>query len=237
MDKFGVGDSFMHELSMVNLGSLPRSYLIKQKIDALNKLCHVVTTPGKAEGAQISFHGALQERLEDFVNSNPDFDYANENLKIKLSGNGARMTRNTSFIILSFALLQGLDDVMSAKGNHSVGVVKARQTYDTLKESFKDIFKEINDLNDKKTITVKGRELKVELCLGGDYKFILIMLGLKGATSHCACAWCKVHKDNRHDMTIDLNHYNSEPLKRTLKELEKWLVREKTITVVNMLLY
>lgn len=227
MDKFGVGDSFIHELSMANQGSLPRSYLVNQIRNALNKLCHVVRTPGEAEGAQISFYGALQEKLEDLLTSNPNFDYANENVKIKLSGDGARMTRNTSFIISSFAFLQGLDDVMSAKGNHSVGVVKGSESYHTLKESFKDIFKEINDLNDKKKITVKWKELKVELFLGGDYKFILNMLGLKGATSHYACSWCKVHKDDRHDMSFDLDHYNSAPLKRTLEELKEMAGNKK----------
>lgn len=129
------------------------------------------------------------------------------------------MTRNTSFILLSFALLQGADDVMSAKGNHTIAVVKGAEKYYTLKESFRDVFEEINQLNERKTIQVRGRDCEVELFLGGDYKFILIMLGLKGATSHYACAWCKVHKDNRHDMQFNLDHYNTEPLKRTLQEL------------------
>ena len=218
LDKYGVGDSFFHELSMSNTAGLTRSYLIKQRRDDLNRMCHVVATPGKAEGAQLSFNSILLERLEDFIETNPDFDYDNQTIKIKLSGDGARMTRNTSFIILSFALLQGADDVMSARGNHTIAVVKSSEKYATLKESFQDVFKEINYLNERK-ISVKGRDCNVELFLGGDYKFILIMLGLKGATSHYACAWCKVHKDSRYDMQFDLNHYNTEPMQRTLQKI------------------
>ncbi len=37
-------------------------------------------------------------------------------LKVKISGDGAKMTRNTSFVIMSFSLLD-CDDVMSSKGN------------------------------------------------------------------------------------------------------------------------
>lgn len=57
--------------------------------------------------------------------------------------------------------------------------------------------------------------------MGGDYKFILIMLGLKGATSFYACAWCKVHKDKRWDMNHEKDFYNKPPLQRTLKELKE----------------
>ena len=40
---------------MSNTAGLPRSYLIKQRQDHLNIMCHVIITPGKAEGAQLSF--------------------------------------------------------------------------------------------------------------------------------------------------------------------------------------
>ena len=46
MDKFGVGDNFIHELSMSPGSNFARSYLIKKKRDDLNKLCTIFTTPG-----------------------------------------------------------------------------------------------------------------------------------------------------------------------------------------------
>ena len=46
------------------------------------------------------------------------------------------MTRNSSFILLSFALLKGAQNVMSARGNHTIAVVKGAEKYETLKESF-----------------------------------------------------------------------------------------------------
>lgn len=55
--------------------------------------------------------------------------------------------------------------------------------------------------------------------MGGDYKFLLIVCGLSGATSNYACLYCKVHKDQRWDTSKDLAYYNQLPLARSLHEL------------------
>ena len=52
------------------------------------------------------------------------------------------------------------------------------------------------------------------------------MMGLKGATSHYACVWCKIHKNNRWDTSFNLDHYQSPDLKRSLKEMFE-LARKK----------
>ena len=44
------------------------------------------------------------------------------------------------------------------------------------------------------------------------------MLGMKGATSHYACLWCKIPKEHRWQMDKDLDYYNSHPLQHTLEE-------------------
>ena len=58
LDKFCVGDSLYHELTMV-MDGLPKSYLVKQRRDQLNDICYIISTPGEAEGAQISFTDLL----------------------------------------------------------------------------------------------------------------------------------------------------------------------------------
>ena len=50
LDKFCVGDSFYHELTMI-IDGLAKSYLIKQRRGQLNNISNVVPTPGKADGA------------------------------------------------------------------------------------------------------------------------------------------------------------------------------------------
>ena len=106
LDKFCEGDCFYHD-------GLPKSYLVKQRRDQLNNICHVTHTPGTTEGAQMSFNDLLKERIKDDLLSHPD-DH-DQTIKVKISGYGARMTRNSSFVWPRFALLQVGDDVMAAK--------------------------------------------------------------------------------------------------------------------------
>ena len=214
LDKFCVGDNFYHELTMV-VDGLPKSYLVKQRRSQLNDICHITSTPGEAEGAQMSFNDLLKERIKDYVESHPNVNH----IQVKISGDGARMTRNSSFILMSFALLHSDDEVMAAKGNHTIAVVKGKEDYATLKQSFGDVFKDINSLISKNKIEVGGKSINLEFFLGGDYKFILLMMGLKGATSHYACVWCKIHKDKRWDTSLNLEHYQSPALKRSLQEM------------------
>ena len=108
---------------------------------------------------------------------------------------------------------------MSVKGNRTLGIVNGTESYHTIKESFQSLFNEVNDLTAKGKMNVDGQEIQTELYLGGDYKFILLMLGLKGATSNYACAWCKTHKNDRWRINNDYTSYNTPPLARTLKEM------------------
>lgn len=77
-------------------------------------------------------------------------------------------------------------DLISERRNHASVIVKGSEKHHTLKDSFGNAFTNI------KKIT-----LEFFLGGGGDYKLILIMLGLKGATAFYACTWHKVHKDHR----------------------------------------
>ncbi|XP_066016033.1 uncharacterized protein [Pocillopora verrucosa] len=222
LDKFCVGDNFYHELTMV-VDGLPKSYLVKQRRSQLNDICHITSTPGETEGAQTSFTDLLRDRVQDYVASHPHVDH----VQIKISGDGARMTRNSSFILMSFALLHSDDEVMAAKGNHTIAVVKGKEHYNTLRQSFEDVFKDINSLISKKKIEVGGKSINLEFFLGGDYKFILLVMGLKGATSHYACVWCKIHKDMRWDTSFNLDHYQSPDLRRTLTEMFELVKKKK----------
>jgi len=121
---------------------------------------------------------------------------------------------------MSFALLDLGDDVIATKGNHAIAVVKGKDNFKTLQESFTDVFNEINKLhvNSENKIEVNDRVINLEFFLGGDYKFILLMMGLKGATSHYTCVW---HKDNRWDTSFPLHHSESSNPKRTIKEISE----------------
>ena len=66
LDKFGVSDSFAHDLTMV-FKELPRSYFIKECRRSTNKNCVIQPIPGNFPGAQISFQAKLKEKIKLLV--------------------------------------------------------------------------------------------------------------------------------------------------------------------------
>ena len=58
--------------------------------------------------------------------------------------------------------------------------------------------------------------------LGGDYKFLLMVMGLKGSTSDYSCLWCKIHKLQRCEMSKDIDFHNTGEIKRTLQEIREF---------------
>ncbi|CAH3107988.1 unnamed protein product, partial [Pocillopora meandrina] len=97
------------------------------------------------------------------------------------------MSRTTNFMILSFSILQTGDRVMSFKGNRTLCIVNGPEKYDTLKTSLGNVISDINCIIKNSKIEVDVKEVKIEMFLGGDYKFLLMTVGLKGATSDYAC--------------------------------------------------
>ena len=109
------------------------------------------------------------------LNEKPEIK--NNKIEIKLSGDGARMSRATNFMLMSFSLLQLNEKVMSSKHNKTFAIINGPENYDTLKTSLSKSFNEINDLIEKGTLSVDGEDVQVEFFLGGDMKFLLMIMG------------------------------------------------------------
>ena len=97
---------------------------------------------------------------------------------MKLSGDGARMTRSTNFIMFLFALLQK-PNVMSSKSNRTVAIVNGKEEYETLASSLKDFFQEVNSLIAQGAILIDGQKVKLDFFLGGDFKFLAMIRGIQ----------------------------------------------------------
>ena len=80
---------------------------------------------------------------------------------------------------------------------------------------------EVNQLISKGTISIDGEDIQLEFFLGGDMKFLLVILGLNSAGADYACLWCKIHKDDRWDTSKPINYYNEEPMRCTLEEIKR----------------
>lgn len=136
-----MGFEFYHELGKIENG-VPRSYPIKQCRNNLNKLCYVTSASGKFEGAQIPYKSLLSQQISASEQENPAFDFDNETfeIEIKISGDGAKMTEKTNYILLFYAPLQKKDEVMAAKGTHTIAVVNGIEKYEIIQVALKDVF-------------------------------------------------------------------------------------------------
>ena len=63
------------------------------------------------------------------------------------------------------------------------------ENYETLKESLSNLFRVINELISTETILIDREHVKLEFLLGGDMKYLLMILGLASATSNHAYLW------------------------------------------------
>ena len=234
LDKFCASDELYHELTMI-CDDLPKSYLIKQKRNQLNNICNIEPVPGQYPGAQISFTETLKSHVKELLQTDPSHDMT-EPIKVKISGDGAKMSRSTNFMILSFCLLQTGEKVMSSKANRTIAIVNGPEKYETLKQSFSSAINEINTVLETGFIEVDGKEIKIEMFLGGDYKFLLMVMGLSSATSTHACLWCLIHKLDRWDTSKPIEHYQSVEMKRTLAHIKSMLPLKK-FSVINQPLF
>ena len=97
LDKFCVSDSFYHEFNVITNG-LPKSYLIQQCRNDLNKLCRIDPLLGKLPGSKVhSLRDVIKDHILDYIKENPNFDPVKESIQIKTSCDGVTMTQMQVF--------------------------------------------------------------------------------------------------------------------------------------------
>ena len=213
IDRFYISDAFYHELILIS-DNLPKSYLIKQLRSDMNTLCHIQQTPGKPEGVEIDVVQELRFAIKSLQLKNPDC----KNVTVKFCGDGTSVARNTGMCLMSFYIWSADSNVSTSACHHTVVVVKGQESYEIYRTSFKNVFMSINELFSSKSVEVNGEEVQVNVCMGGDYKFILMVLGMAGATSNYACRYCKIHTN---DVGICLKHMISTAKKIRQEQSKK----------------
>ena len=83
------------------------------------------------------------------------------------------------YVCLSFSLLDDEENVLSAKGVHTVAIINAhtKTSLPNLQMILTHFLK----------AEVNGEPIKLEFFLGGDYKFLLLVCGLSSAASNQYC--------------------------------------------------
>ena len=229
LEKFCGSDQMYNDLVQVlntNGNGMPKLYQVVQCRNQLNEpiLEEISATPGPHPGSQRSLTKCLQREAANIKGNT---------LKVRVSVDGAKVSRKSNFIVMSYATLDGEGSELSAAHNKVVGIVNAPEEFLNLKECFKDLFTEVSDIQESGSVSTSNGNVPTEIFLGGDMKFISMVLGLSAATANHACPWCKVHKNHRHDTTNSPAYFNTPPVARTMDELRTQnptQVKDNTVT-------
>ncbi|XP_060065214.1 uncharacterized protein LOC132545546 [Ylistrum balloti] len=196
LDSFNISGNAYHEISML-YHSLPRSYKLSQYILHLNSGFDIRDTPD-GSGVQQSLKVRLEAVISDIVSDNPEF--APENvLKIKISGDGTRVGKHMNFVNFTFTVMND-SKCVSVQGNYPLAIVKTKEAYDELRHALTDLRNEVRDLQGLK-LDIGERSFHVKIYLGGDYKFLLMALGMSSIQANYNCIYCNCSRNERCDLS------------------------------------
>lgn len=102
LDIFCISDSAYHELSMI-VGDWPRTYVLIQHREDINKIYHIERLPGNKAGTTLNLNTEV-EKLLKFEISQSSTELSK--FKIIFSGDGAKVSRISNFVIFSLSIFK-----------------------------------------------------------------------------------------------------------------------------------
>ena len=100
-------------------------------------------------------------------------------------------------LLITLTLLDEGSTAYSSDGNHVIAILKEEASYDSLQRGLEDIRNQVERLT---CIEVQGITYNLEYYLGGDWKFLAIVMGIDSARSEYPWIWCKCSKEERANM-------------------------------------
>jgi len=154
--------------------------------------------------------------IQKFLKKNVDF---NENqIKIKLSCDGTRLSRNVSVVNFVFSIINEKLKAASVIGCYRIGAFKIdTENYDAINEWLPVLWEQIKkfrlinyNISTHDVIDISGQSnrgvqigektYEIEYFFSADYKMMLIVLGQKAANSDNGCIICEQNKKNYHQI-------------------------------------
>ena len=212
-DRFSLSDEAYHEMSMLSQ-SLPRSNRLKDLMRQLNTKYNITPAPNDG-GVQQSLTSRVILRLQQmFVDPSIESKFASgKHVRIKLSGDGTVISRSLHVVNFTFTML---DESKSPK-DCTIAILNIPEKYEDLAKSLEDICHEASHLD---TIKLNGKTYKIELFMGGDMKFLLLIYGLDAANAQYSCLWCKCPASERWDMAKQWSFSDVSKGARTIEEIQ-----------------
>ena len=142
----------------------------------MNSTLKITNYPNSVCGVQQSIREWILQRLKYFIHKNSDQGVSTpDTIRIKLTGDGTQIGRESKVVNIAFTILDEGENAQSVNGNYSVAIVKIEESYEDLANALQDICREAKDLE---MLAVDDRVYKIQFFLGGDLKFLAIVLTL-----------------------------------------------------------
>ena len=197
-DKYCISGRGYHEMASV-CKEMPRHYKLKRRIKELNSLWNITPAPNGILGVQQSLEDRLFIRISRLLKTAPE-DAAfkkDGTIRVKLSGDGTRTGKRLHVTNFTFTILDEGLIAHTSEGNYILAIVKVPEKYEDLKLALEDICHDVERLDKMKVDT---ETFQMKYFLGGDLKFLAIILGIDCAMSKYACPWCTCSLDERGDL-------------------------------------
>ncbi len=200
LDKFAVGDNIYHELHML-YDDLPTKTLLGQARDDLSQIFEIRRLPGGIDGAYISFKTEISRTLNV-----SNFEEIPCDTKAAFGGDGTQVSRVSSFVIISFRIIDG----EKSSPQKTIAILKCPEKYENLAPALVPVLNEVNECAQL-----------FNIFLTGDKKFQNCVLGLpvNFSTATYTCNLCKVERTKLMQTDLPWDFYHSEELARTLDDV------------------
>jgi hypothetical protein len=192
-DKHCISNETFHELTQLDL-NIPRSHQIKKAMKKMTEDIEIVPSPGNIAGAQLKVERRFREVL--LLLMKKKYFSPAEPVNVKLSGDGTRLGIKFKIVDFGFTFLEEINMRTNFENEHVLTMFTCNENFGELKVALQDVLRDLERIQ-KDGLTIGRNLYHLNFFLCGDLKFLLIVLGLKDATSEYACPWCFVRKDER----------------------------------------
>ncbi len=199
-----------------NGANFPSVHYVKQKRKKLNSII-----PVKLSKDYCGASSDPKQKMEFYLKVFKDkLMIQNNTINIRLSGDGTEAGRNFSLLNFNFGFIDPVKtgqninlNPNSVTGNFCLGSYNIEgESYATIKNSLSDLLEKLSSIHQ---LEVDGVSYNIEYWLGGDLKFISIILGVQAANGEYPCPWCTCSKKNFscniHNICID-RKFNGDSL-------------------------
>lgn len=212
-DKFGISDEAYRALCSAT--DLPSINQLKKKQEQIKQNSgDIVPTPTDSVGFQRDFVPQLKQRIAKLQSAG--LVKIGDEIRVKFSGDGTWIGKTLHVVNFTFTIIND-PEAMSSEGNCLSAIFQDSEGYEALTKHLADVKAAMEQSEE---VSVGGHTYKVSYYLGGDYKFLLCVLGIDSASCTHSCIYCTCPSSSFHTSDSLSNTAGSEPKCRTVADIE-----------------